>query len=159
MDNEHSIWHSTHRDVPPVGASLEEIRDKMFEDGGMVKSNDPNAIVLGPEEFGWSGYLYSGYDLWYTSLHGYSTWPDRAAHGNLDYMPWLLDQYRQRSLTNNQRVLDYFTLHCYPEDGNVAGNATDNATQLLRNRLTRKFWTQLTWTKPGSARNHRRITS
>ena len=140
MDNEHSIWHSTHRDVHPIGASMEEIRDKMFEYGSMVKSNDPNAIVLGPEEFGWSGYLYSGYDLWYTGLHGYSVWPDRAAHGNMDYMPWLLDQYRQRSLTNSQRVLDYFTLHCYPEDGNVAGNATDNATQLLRNRLTRKFW-------------------
>ena len=140
MDNEHSIWHSTHRDIHPIGASMEEIRDKMFEYGGMVKSNDPNALVLGPEEFGWSGYLYSGYDLWYTGLHGYSFWPDRSAHGNMDYMPWLLDQYRQRSLTNSQRLLDYFTLHCYPEDNNVSGNAADTNTQLLRNRLTRKFW-------------------
>jgi hypothetical protein len=37
-------------------------------------------------------------------------------------------------------LLDYFTVHCYPEDSNVAGSDTSTATQLLRNRLTRKFW-------------------
>lgn len=140
MDNEHSIWHQTHRDVHPIGANMEEIRDKMFEYGTMVKALDPNALVLGPEEFGWSGYLYSGYDLWYTGLHGYSVWPDRSAHGNMDYMPWLLGQFYQHDTGTGQRLLDYFTLHCYPEDNNVAGNATDTSTQLLRNRLTRKFW-------------------
>jgi hypothetical protein len=140
MDNEHSIWFSTHQDIHPIGPSMEEIRDKMFNYAGMVKSNDPNATVLGPEEFGWSGYLYSGYDLWYTGLHGYSVFPDRVAHGNMDYMPWLLGQFYQRDTANGQRLLDYFTLHCYPEDNNVAGNAVDTNTQLLRNRLTRKFW-------------------
>src|SRR5664280_3115829 len=77
MDNEHSIWHSTHRDVHPIGATMEEIRDKMIEYGSMVKSNDPNVTVVGPEEFGWSGYIYSGYDLWYGGLHNWSATPDR----------------------------------------------------------------------------------
>jgi hypothetical protein len=143
MDNEHSIWHSTHRDIHPVGATMKEIRDKMFEYAGMVKSNDPNVLVLGPEEFGWSGYFNSGYDLWYGDLHKWtnSISPDRSTNGGWDYMPWLLNQFYQRSLTNgNQRLLDYFTLHCYPEDTSVAGDAVDTDTQQLRNRLTRKFW-------------------
>jgi hypothetical protein len=140
MDNEHSIWHSTHRDVHPVGASMQEIRDKMFEYASMVKSNDPNALVLGPEEFGWSGYFNSGYDLWYGDKYGWGTTPDRTTNGGWDYMPWLLNQFYQRATNTNQRLLDYFTLHCYPEDGNVAGSDVSTATQQLRNRLTRKFW-------------------
>ena len=28
MDNEPSIWHQTHRDVQPIGATMEELRDK-----------------------------------------------------------------------------------------------------------------------------------
>ena len=77
--------------------------------------------MLGPEEFGWSGYFYSGYDLWYGSTYGWGTTPDRTTNGGWDYMPWLLNQFYQRATNTNQRLLDYFTLHCYPEDGNVAG--------------------------------------
>ena len=62
MDNEESIWHSTHQDVHPVGPTMQEIRNDFFTYASMVKSNDPNALVCGPEEWGWSGYLYSGYD-------------------------------------------------------------------------------------------------
>jgi hypothetical protein len=36
LDNEHSLWHSTHRDVHPVGARMEEIRDRMVEHAMMV---------------------------------------------------------------------------------------------------------------------------
>ncbi|MFO1477976.1 MAG: glycoside hydrolase family 44 protein [Verrucomicrobiota bacterium] len=144
MDNEHSIWFSTHRDVHPVGPTMEEIRDKMTTYSLMVKSNDPNAIVLGPEEFGWSGYIYSGYDLWYGGKYGWGgTLPDRAAHGNMDYMPWLLSQLYQRSTNANVRLLDYFTLHCYPQGNgtvNEYGDDVSTAAQQLRNRSTRQFW-------------------
>src|SRR6478609_7841186 len=30
LDNEHSLWHSTHRDVRPTGATMEDIRDAMI---------------------------------------------------------------------------------------------------------------------------------
>jgi hypothetical protein len=143
LDNEHSIWHSTHRDVHPIGATMEEIRDRMFEYASMVKSNDPNAVVLGPEEFGWSGFLYSGYDLWYGDHNGWSYLPDHAAHGNMDYMPWLLSQFYQRATNTNQRLLDYFTLHCYPQGNGTVNEFGDNIStdaQLLRNRSTRQFW-------------------
>ncbi len=139
MDNEHSIWHGTHQDVHPVGATMQEIRDKFFDYAGMVKAVDPAALVLAPEEWGWSGYLLSGYDQQYGSQHGWSGTPDRDAHGGWDYMPWLLDQFRQRAASTGQRLLDYFTLHCYPQGGE-SGNDVSTSMQLLRNRSTRSLW-------------------
>ncbi len=143
MDNEHSIWFSTHRDIHPVGPTMQEIWGRMVDYASMVKSNDPNALVLGPEEWGWSGYLYSGYDQQWAGQHGdfnVADYPDRGTNGGLDYMPWLLNQFRLYSVTNHQRLLDYFTLHCYPQEGDVSGDDASPATALLRNQSTRQFW-------------------
>ena len=57
-----------------------------------LKTVDPGAAIVGPEEWGWSGYLLSGYDQQYGSLHGWSYLPDRTNHGGMDYLPWLLQQ-------------------------------------------------------------------
>ena len=155
MDNEHSIWHSTHRDIHPNGASRREVRDQFFEYAGKVKATDPNALVLGPEELGWSGYLNSGADLRYGGKHGWSYLPDRGTNGNLDYVAWFLDQCRQRDTATGQRLLDYFTLHRYPEgaERNDNGNDVSTGTQFLRNRSTRSFWdpgyVDESWINPG----------
>jgi hypothetical protein len=143
MDNEHSLWSSTHQDIHPVGPTMQEIWTNMLIYASMVKSNDPNALVCGPEEWGWPGYLYSGYDQQWATQHGYpsvNTYPDRTANGGWDYMPWLLNHFQQYNTTNHQRLLDYFTVHCYPQEGSVSGNAVDSATELLRNESTRVFW-------------------
>ena len=143
MDNEESIWQGTHQDVHPVGPTMQEIRNDFFTYASMVKSNDPNALVCGPEEWGWGGYLYSGYDQQWSgqrSDYNPADYPDRKANGGWDYMPWLLNQIHQHDLTNGYRLLDYFTLHCYPQEGSVSGNAVDMATELLRNQSTRVFW-------------------
>ena len=100
---------------------------------------DPNALVLAPEEWGWSGYFYSGYDQQYGGANGWGSLPDRAANGGVDYMPWLLDQFRQQATNTNRRLLDYFTLHIYPQGGE-SGNDVSSATQMLRNRSMRSLW-------------------
>ena len=133
MDNEHSIWFQTHQDVHPTGTTMQEIRDKMFEYAGMVKSNDPNALVLGPEEWGWDGYFSSGYDQQNPGQR------DRTANGGLDYLPWLLDQFHQRATNTNRRLLDYFTVHYYPQNGEFGTNVSA-LMQLTRNRSTRVLW-------------------
>jgi len=133
MDNEHSIWFSTHQDVHPVGPTMQEIRDKFFDYAGVVKALDPTALVLAPEEWGWSGYFYSGYDQQNAGYH------DRGTNGGWDYCPWLLNQLHQRATNTNQRLLDYFTLHCYPQGGE-SGSDVSTSTQLLRNRSTRQLW-------------------
>ncbi len=139
MDNEHSIWFGTHQDVHPIGPTMQEIRDRILDYGSLVKSNDPNALVCAPEEWGWNGYFYSGYDQWYGGQYGWGTFPDRTANGGWDYMPWLLNQIHQHDLATGHRLLDYFTLHCYPQGGE-GGNDVSTATQLLRNQSTRQFW-------------------
>ena len=144
MDNEHSIWFSTHQDIHPVGPTMQEIWTKMLATASMVKSNDPNALVLGPEEWGWDGYFYSGYDQQWAGQHNDynpADYPDRATNGGWDYMPWLLNQFHQHDTNTGQRLLDYFTLHCYPQEGDV-GSSTDvsTTTSLLRNQTTRVFW-------------------
>jgi PKD repeat protein len=133
LDNEHSIWHSTHRDVHPVGANMDEILSRMTDYASQIKAVDPGALVVGPEEWGWSGYLLSGYDQQYGSLHGWSTMPDRNAHGGMDYLPWLLSQLKPGHL------LDVFTVHYYPQGGEF-GNDTSTAMQLTRNKSTRSLW-------------------
>jgi hypothetical protein len=143
MDNEWSIWQGTHRDVHPVGATMGEVFTDYCNYATMVKSIDPNALVAGPEEWGWPGYLYSGYDQQWSGAHNDyypADYPDRAAHGGQDFGPWFLSQVQARSQAAGRRLLDIFTLHCYPQEGSVSGNAVDPATELLRNESTRVFW-------------------
>jgi hypothetical protein len=139
LDNEPSIWQGTHRDVHPVGPTMDEMRQRMIDYGSMIKSLDAGASVVGPEEWGWSGYFYSGYDQQYGAAHGWCCYPDRAAHSNMDYMPWLLNQLHQYEISNGKRVLDVFSLHYYPQSGEF-GNDTSTSMQLLRNRSTRSLW-------------------
>jgi len=142
MDNEHTIWHSTHRDVHPLGTTMQEIRDKFFDYAGKVKAVDPSSTVLAPEEWGWSGYFYSGLDQQWIGVHkdyNPSHFPDRSTNGGWDYLPWFLDQARQRATNTNQRLLDYFTVHYYPQGGEF-GNDVSSGMQLTRNRSTRSLW-------------------
>jgi hypothetical protein len=142
LDNEPSLWHLTHRDVHPEGAKMEAVRDRMLAYGAAVKEVDPGAQLVGPEEWGWGGYFYSGYDQQYGQRHGYppaSTWPDRAAHGQWDYLPWLLDQLRREAVRTGRRTLDVFSVHYYPQGGEYSQD-TSTAMQLRRNRSTRSMW-------------------
>jgi hypothetical protein len=139
LDNEHSIWHQTHRDVHNGGATMDEIKAKMISYASAIKAVDPSALVFGPEEWGWSGYLYSGYDQQYGAAHNWCCFPDKQAHGNGDYLPWLLDQLRQYEAANGRRLLDVFSVHYYPQGGEF-GNDTSTSMQLTRNRSTRSLW-------------------
>jgi len=139
LDNEPSIWHSTHRDVHPTGATMQEIRDKMVDYANRIKSIDPSAAVVGPEEWGWSGYFYSGYDQQYGSLHGWGTLPDRNSHGGADYLPWVLGQLSTASAGAGRSLLDVFSVHYYPQGGEFSDDVS-TSMQLRRNRSTRSLW-------------------
>jgi glycosyl hydrolase family 44 len=139
LDNEPSLWHSTHRDVRPTGATMDEIKNRMVDFATKIKTVDSTALVVGPEEWGWSGYFYSGFDQQYGSLHGWSVLPDRNNHGGADYLTWLLAQLKQASTTSGQRLLDVFTVHYYPQGGEFSDDVS-SAMQLRRNRSTRSLW-------------------
>ena len=139
LDNEPSLWHATHRDVHPIGQTLDEIRDKMIDYAKGIKAVDPSALVVGPEEWGWSGYLFSGYDQQYGSTHGWSVLPDRTNHGGVDYLPWVLGALKQNDTANGKRLLDVFTVHYYPQGGEFSDDVS-TAMQQRRNRSTRSLW-------------------
>ena len=153
MDNEHTLWFSTHQDIHPVGTTMQEILGKIEAYASMVKSLDPQALVLGPEEWGWPGYFYSGYDQQWSGQHSdYNTadYPDRKTNGGWDYMPWLLNHLSQYQTNTGQRLLDYFTLHCYPQEGNVSGNDIDSPPNSSATNRRGSSGTPITWTPVGS---------
>jgi hypothetical protein len=143
MDNEPSIWWEWHRDVAPTGAHDTEIRDKIIAYATAVKQVDPSALVVGPEEWGWSGYFFSGFDQKTADGPG----PDHAARG--DYLAYLLDQLHQHQISTGQRLLDVFSVHYYPQGQDGTGifefndgvnDDVSDAAQLLRNKSTRSLW-------------------
>jgi hypothetical protein len=141
LDNEPSIWFQTHRDVHPNGASENEVLQDIINYSAMIKSVDPNALTVGPEEWGWTGYFYSGEDQQYGGQHGWSgPFPDRSANGNMDYLPWLLNQLHTYDQAHGTRSLDVFSAHYYPQENNVSGSAVDTTTATLRNQSTRALW-------------------
>jgi glycosyl hydrolase family 44 len=111
----------------------------MIDYAGRIKAVDPSALVVGPEEWGWSGYLFSGYDQQYGGAHGWGFLPDRANHGGADYLPWLLSALAQNDAANRRRLLDVFTVHYYPQGGEFSDDVS-SAMQLRRNRSTRSLW-------------------
>lgn len=135
LDNEHSIWFSTHRDVAPTGMRANEMRDRMIEYSDAIKTADATAQVVGPEEWGWSGYILSGYDQQWGAQYGWSNLPDRASIGNQDYVPYLLSQWKSLG----KKPVDVFSLHYYPQGGEY-GNDVSSSMQLLRNKSTRSLW-------------------
>jgi hypothetical protein len=139
LDNEPAIWHETHRDVHPTGTRMDDLRDRMTDFAEMIKSEDPSALCVGPEEFGWAGLIFSGYDLQWGEKNGWDNLPDRSSHGDMDMLPWLLDQFRQRQQVTGKRLLDVCTTHWYPQSGEFSDDTSGNM-QLLRNRSTRSLW-------------------
>ncbi|HEY1614146.1 MAG TPA: glycoside hydrolase family 44 protein [Rhizomicrobium sp.] len=135
MDNEASIWFSSHRDAHPVGPHADEYRDKVLAESAKIKSLDPQAKIVAPEEWGWDGYFYSGYDQQYASEHGYTKYPDhkKEQHG-MDYIPWLLTEWKAAG-----HPVDVVGVHFYPQGGEFSDDVSTQ-TQLLRNRSTRQLW-------------------
>ena len=136
MDNEPSIWHSTHRDVHPVGETYSELYNDFVNYAGGIRAQDPNALIVGPEEWGWLGMFYSGLDQ--QKGAGLST-SDYNTHNHTYHYPWLLQQLYSYQQTTGQHLLNVLSVHYYPQDGSFS-NDDSAATQLIRNRSTRSLW-------------------
>jgi hypothetical protein len=133
LDNEPALWSFDHWDVHPNGSTYDEVWSKMAEYGAGIRATDPDAVITGIEEWGWTGYFVSGLD------HENGDGADRAAHGGVNYAEWLLQQAAAYEETNDVRILDVAALHYYPQDGEFS-NDTSTAMQEKRNRSTRSLW-------------------
>lgn len=131
LGNEPGIWNSTHRDIHPAGETNTELLNDIISYGSMIKSIDPGAQILGPEEWGWTNYFVDGAD---STAGNYN-----ATYNGLNVEQWLLKQLDQYQQQHGTRLLDYFTLHYYPQEG-VDNSNVDQGTDLLRNQSTRALW-------------------
>ena len=131
MDNEPELWATTHTDIHPVRPDYDELYNQFQKSADAVKRVDKNALILGPETWGWTGYFFSARD---EGKDRYATHADRLAHGNIPFIPWFLQQVKNHDRLTNKRSLDVLDVHFYPQvDKNTAQDE-------LRMRSTRLLW-------------------
>lgn len=138
LDNEPSLWNETHRDVRPTPLGYDELLDRTVRYASAIKDADPEGLIAGPAEWGWTGYFYSAIDR----DAGVSARPDRRAHGDLPLIPWYLQSLAAREKANGKRLLDVLDVHYYPmapgvRDGNEDVSPAGAARRL---RSTRALW-------------------
>jgi hypothetical protein len=136
LDNEPNLWNSTHRDVHPDPLTYDELFDRTVRYATAIREADPQALIAGPAEWGWTGYLYSAAD----TVAGVSSAPDRKAHGDMPLAAWYLNKLHEYETKKGKKLLDVFDLHFYPQGQNVYGQDAGDATTALRLRSTRALW-------------------
>ena len=141
LDNEPMLWSFQHWDVHPAPLGYDELYNRTIQYAPAIKQADPNALTLGPSEFGWWAYSYSAID--YASSNNFQTqnFTDRNAHGNIPLAEWYLQQMKAYEIAHGQRILDYLDEHYYPgNDGVTLSPAGSPKTQAERLRATRSLW-------------------
>jgi len=128
MDNEIDIWSGTHRDVHPNPATYQELRDTYLTEARGLKIWDPQAIRFGPVSCCW-------YYYWNTAAGA----SDKSTHGNLDFLPWWLNEVYWSDLIAGARSLDVYDFHAYP-DGPDTTSFTLAQKQALALRIFRDYW-------------------
>ena len=94
----------------------------------------------GPEEWGWSGYFYSGYDQQYGGAARLELPArPRTVTAARTTCPGCSTTLRQNNTATGVRLLDVFTVHYYPQGGEFSDDVS-SAMQLRRNRSTRSLW-------------------
>ncbi len=133
LDNEPDLWNSTHRDVHPAPLSYDEIWQRTVDYASAIKTQDPNALVLGPVPWGWCAYFWS-------ALDGCGDGgPDLAAHGGVHYLEWYLQQAHDHETANGVRLVDYLDIHYYPQANGVA-LTDDESVAALRLRTLKSLY-------------------
>ncbi len=138
LDNEPAIWGTTHRDAHPEPESYDELVQRTIDFGTAIREADPDAVIAGPAEWGWTGYLYSGKDM---AMGGPSVRPDRRAHGDMPVIAYYLKALADHEKKTGVRVLDVLDLHGYAYADGVTGSEQDTPEVAARRvRATRMMW-------------------
>ena len=121
LDNEPDLWSSTHAEVHPNDVNCAEYKNKSVALSLAVKNVDPNAQMLGPVSYGFSGYL---------TFQGAPDWAAPLSTGYSWFLDYYLDKMEANSVVAGKRLLDALDVHWYPEaydgkyysDGSYDGN-------------------------------------
>jgi len=135
LDNEPSLWNSTHRDVHPNPSTYDEMYNKIVAYATAIRAADPHAKIAGMEEWSWWAMYFSGFDQANGSAGANS---DYNTHAGTYYYPWLLQKLYAYKQATGTPLIDILTVHCY----NAIPNDNDDsaAAQQTRNAETRVLW-------------------
>jgi hypothetical protein len=100
-----------------------------------IRAVDPNARIVGPEEWGWWAMYFSGLDQANGSSASTS---DYVSHSHTYYYPWLLQQLAAYKQQHGVQLIDVFTVHAY--NGAPDGGDDSVTGQKARNAETRILW-------------------
>lgn len=137
LDNEPSLWDRTHRDVHPEPVSYDELLDRTIKYGSEIRKADPEAVIAGPAEWGWTAYFDSAKDR----DSGVDR-PDRRAHGDVPLIPWYLKKLAENERSTGTKILNVLDVHFYPAADRLYGDGArvDAEGAALRVRSTRALW-------------------
>jgi hypothetical protein len=133
LDNEVTLWSSTHRDVHPAPVTYDELWSRTQQYAGAIKAADPAAKTMGPSAWGWCAYYYSGKD-------GCTSGADSAAHGNVPLLAWYLQQNCAAGMASGTKPVDWLDIHYYPQAANVVSSDESAATVALRLRSLKSLY-------------------
>jgi hypothetical protein len=136
LDNEPNLWNSTHRDVHPKPTSYDELLGRTIDYAMAIRDADPDAIIAGPAEWGWTNYFYSAAD----GASQFGLHADRLSHGNAPLIEWYLDKLREHEQRTGKRAIDVLDLHFYPQAKGVYSEKENPKLAALRIRSTRGLW-------------------
>jgi len=115
MDNEPSLWASTHERIHPQAVTYEEIVNKNIEYASMVKDIDKNGVIFG----------YVGYGFYsFISLQGA---PDAAGR---DFLEHYLEEMQNAEQEHGKRLIDVLDFHWYPSGTGAGHRITEGGTSL-----------------------------
>jgi hypothetical protein len=129
LDNEPDLWSQTHSEIHPDPPTYAELVQKNTDFAAGIKSVAPNALVMGPVNYGWQGMV----DL--------QSAPDANKR---DFLEFYLDSMKAAEATAGKRLLDVLDVHWYPEaqgDGKriVDDGVTAGEVQ-AREQAPRSLW-------------------
>jgi hypothetical protein len=142
LDNEPSLWPSTHPYLHPSQTTCAEEVSKSVALSTTIKRMDPTAEVLGPVLYGSEAYF---------TFQNAPDWPAlQASTGFRWFIDYYLDQMSEASANAETRLLDVFDLHRY-SDENISGTGpdqsitaqtdfADTATDMDRVQAPRVLW-------------------
>ncbi len=107
LDNEPSLWSSTHSIMHSDKTTCEEIVSKSTEFASAIKSVDPNAEVYGLALFGVGAYM---------SFNSASDWESTYSSQYDWFVSYYLDKMQDAEVASGKRLIDAIDLHYYSED-------------------------------------------
>ena len=130
IDNEPSLWPSTHPRIHPDTTRCAELITKTVGAAKAMKSVDPSAEVFGGVFYGFGGYY---------QLQWAPDWNRYASYEN--YVAALLANMRDSSIAAGHRLLDVLDMHWYPDlDVPIINENSDSLTVFNRMQVPRTLW-------------------